>query len=265
MTSIGLQIGEGRTAEIYAWGDNQVLKLFRAETPQETVDYEARIAQIVTEAGIQAPAFGGIVEVNGRRGILYEYIRGASMLKQMQNQPWYIFRFARQFAAVHAAVHQGSAPELPSQRERIERRILQAPRLRNEVKRRLLKRLETLPDGDSICHGDFHPDNVLLSPHGPAVIDWTDARRGNPTADLARTTLLLTQSALPPNTNPAEHALINVFRRVFYRAYLRRYRQIRPFAYDEMQAWIPLQAAARLNEGIREEEDHLVQLAEKID
>ncbi len=264
MTSIGARIGEGRTAEIYTWGDHQVLKLFRAEIPPENVDYEARIAQIVTEADINAPAFGGVVEVNGRRGILYEYVQGVSMLKQMQKQPWLIIHFARQFAEVHAAMHQRSAPALPSQRERIERRILQAPRLSDTVKKRLCKRLETLPEGNSICHGDFHPDNVLMSPHGLMVIDWTDSNRGNPTADIARTTLLLTQSALPSNLSAADHTIFTIFRRIFYTAYLRRYAQIQPLARDEVQAWIPLQAAARLNEGIREEEDHLVNLAEKI-
>ena len=115
MTTIGARIGEGRTAEIYIWGDHQVLKLFRAEM-LDNVDYEARIAQIVTEAGINAPVFGGVVEVNGRRGILYEYVQGVSMLKQMQKQPWSMIHLARQFAEVHAAMHQRSAPELPSQR-----------------------------------------------------------------------------------------------------------------------------------------------------
>ena len=48
MSTIGAQIGEGRTAEIYTWGDHQVVKLFRAEM-SSNVEHEARIAQIVTE------------------------------------------------------------------------------------------------------------------------------------------------------------------------------------------------------------------------
>lgn len=103
-----------------------------------------------------------------------------------------------------------------------------------------------------------------MSPRSLIVIDWTDAKRGSPAADIARTTLLLTESALPGNLNPAARAFLNIFRRIFYAIYLNRYAQIRPFISEEVQAWIPLQAAARLNENIREEEDRLVRLAEKI-
>jgi Phosphotransferase enzyme family len=34
---------------------------------------------------------------------------------------------------------------------------------------------------------DFHPENVLLSPSGPVVIDWTNARCGDPPLDVAMT------------------------------------------------------------------------------
>jgi aminoglycoside phosphotransferase (APT) family kinase protein len=265
MTTIGTRIGDGRTAEIYTWGDHQVIKLFRADLPLDWVDYEARIAQIVIEAGISAPAFDGVVEINGRRGIVYEYIQGTSMRTQMQQQPWLMIQFAQQFAEVHATMHQRSAPALPSQHERIETGIRQAPRLSAALKKRLLKRLETLPDGDSVCHGDFHPDNVLMSPRGLLVIDWTDAKRGIPAADLARTRLLLRESALPSSLSTAERLLFNVFRRIFYKAYWKSYTRLRPTSRESVQAWIPLQAAARLNESIDEEEDHLVQLAGKID
>jgi uncharacterized protein (TIGR02172 family) len=265
MPTKGALIGEGRTAEIYAWGENQVLKLFHAESSPDSVDYEARIAQIVTEAGISAPAFGGMIEVDGRRGIVYEYVQGTLMLKQLQKQPWSVIKLARQFAEVHAAMHQRSAPALPSQHERLERRILQAPRLSDGVKSRLLKHLERLPTGDTVCHGDFHPENILMSPLGLKVIDWTDAKRGNPMADVARSSIILNQRSLPPRMNRLEGFILNTFRGLFHTVYLKRYAQIRPFAQEDLEAWIPVQAAARLNEGIREEEDHLVQLAEKVD
>jgi uncharacterized protein (TIGR02172 family) len=261
MTSAGARIGEGRTAEIYTWGDHQVLKLFHTGVPPENVDYEARIAKIITKAGVSAPVFGGVVEVNGRRGILYEYIQGISMRRQMQENPWHLLRFARQFAEVHAAVHERSALELPSQHERIGQRISRAHRLSETSKSRLLSRLEALPEANNVCHGDFHPDNILVSPHSLMVIDWTDAKRGSPAADIARTTILLTESALPAHLNPAARLFFNGFRRLFYHAYMSRYAQIRPLALAEVQAWIPLQAAARLSEGIEEEEKRLLYLS----
>ena len=34
------------------------------------------------------------------------------------------------------------------------------------------------PDGDAVLHLDLHPMNVVLSPDGPVVIDWTNAAAG---------------------------------------------------------------------------------------
>lgn len=59
-------------------------------------------------------------------------------------------------------------------------------------------RLHTVPfDGGSLIHFDLHPDNVLLSPSGPVVIDWTNARGGSAAADVAMTWLILETSAGP--------------------------------------------------------------------
>jgi len=46
-----------------------------------------------------------------------------------------------------------------------------------------------------ICHGDFHPLNVIVGAHGATVVDWTAARHGPPAFDVAFTALLL---AHPP-------------------------------------------------------------------
>jgi aminoglycoside phosphotransferase (APT) family kinase protein len=47
--------------------------------------------------------------------------------------------------------------------------------------------LASIGDGDRLLHLDLHPENVLLSPDGPVVVDWTNARRGEPAFDVALT------------------------------------------------------------------------------
>jgi aminoglycoside phosphotransferase (APT) family kinase protein len=51
--------------------------------------------------------------------------------------------------------------------------------------------LDGLPDGDRLCHGDYHPGNVLQAAGRIAVIDWGAATRGAPETDHARALLLL--------------------------------------------------------------------------
>ena len=45
-------IAIGRTAEVFAWGSAQVLKLHLPKMPGEWRDYEANVGRIVVEAGL---------------------------------------------------------------------------------------------------------------------------------------------------------------------------------------------------------------------
>lgn len=125
----------------------------------------------------------------------------------------------------------------------------------------LLQHLECLPDGTALCHGDFHPENALLGEKGVFAVDWPGAMRGNPMADIARTTLLLLYSELPPDL-PARDEILRQ-RKVFYRAYLEHYRTFSSLNLAQLQAWMPIVAAARLRENIPTEEPRLMQLIQE--
>jgi uncharacterized protein (TIGR02172 family) len=260
----GPRIGVGRTAEVYAWGDHQILKLYRADMPREWVHHEARIGQIVADAGVHAPAIGDTVEVDGRLGILYERITGPSMLDALAHQPWRLPSLARQFAQVHATMHACARPELPSQRQSLSRAIAYASGLDDVVRQRILVALDRMPGGESVCHGDYHPGNIILSPHGPVVIDWMTACHGNALADVARTMLLLRVGVLPQDTPLAQRVMTPLIRRAFLAAYLKAYRALRSLSEAEIEAWLPILAAARLNEGIEAEKTQLHRLANSI-
>ena len=64
-----------------------------------------------------------------------------------------------------------------------------------------------------VCHGDFHPLNVLVAPGGPAlhVIDWTNAGVGDRHGDIAWT-LLWFQIAAVAAPRPAERVLMRALR-----------------------------------------------------
>jgi Ser/Thr protein kinase RdoA (MazF antagonist) len=86
---------------------------------------------------------------------------------------------ARQFAEVHVAMHNCERPELPAQREGLIRAIVYTPNLDDTARQRVLAGLDQMAGGESVCHGDYHPGNIILSPRGPVVIDWMTAGHGN--------------------------------------------------------------------------------------
>ena len=255
-------IGFGRTAEVYAWGEAQILKLYRPEMPREWIAHEARVGRIVAEAGLAVPSVGDVIELEGRLGIVYERIVGPSMLDELVRRPWTLFRSARQFAEVHAAMHACRRPELPSLRDSLMRAIQYAPALPEATRGRVLAALLRLPDGDAICHGDYHPDNLIASPRGAIVIDWMTGTHGNSAADVARTVLLFQTAVLPEGVSAIKRVMTQIFRRAFLAAYLRAYRRVRPISDADIARWLPILAAARLNERIAAEEAALLRLAE---
>ena len=119
----------------------------------------------------------------------------------------------------------------------------------------VLKLTDDLPDGDILCHGDFHPDNIVMTERGSIIIDWTTASRGNLLADVARTSLILRLGELPPGTPALTREMVHFGRSLFHKTYLRQYFQLRPENRKHLSAWhLPI-AVARMGDGIEEEQN----------
>ena len=263
MVSLPAPFAVGRTAEIYVWQDGKILKLYRDWCPSNWVDHEAHIAAIVTAAGVPAPKAYEVVEVNGRRGLVYERLDGISMLQHMRTQPLKLAAYGRTLADLHLEMHSHSVPvEIPNQKAQLEGSIRMAKQLPEDVRQAALAALAGMPEGDRLCHGDYHPDNVLMTSQGLKVIDWMTANRGDPWADVARTHLLL--SFGQPTGNPLSFLLFTIGRTAFYNGYMNRYRAVCPQGAERLKAWIPIMAAARLNEEIPNEMERLQALARTL-
>ncbi len=263
----GSLIGIGRTAEVYAWGEDQVVKLFRREMPRQLAQREAEIASVVAGAGLHAPAVGGLVEVEDRVGVLYQHMEGPSMLDGIlaamkSGALDDLQAMAQQFADLHAAMHGCTRRQLPAQRDKLTHAITRAPHLSSQDRERVLRLLAGLPDGDAVCHGDYHPGNIVMTPAGAVIIDWLTACRGAPAADVARTMLMQAVAQLPPEYGLAASPAFDAGKKLFFDACLERYRERRPLHEELLEAWMPVMAAARLAEGIENETHLLLALAQ---
>ena len=254
--ALGNPIALGRTAEVYTWKEGYVLKLFHEWFPSGAIEHEARIAGVVQEAGLPAPAVGEIIEIDGRYGLVYKQVIGTSMMDAMVSRPWTIVHSARVLAELQIGMHRVEGlMDLPPQHEWLREKIQAAEKLSPDLREAALKVLGKLPEGNRLCHGDFHPGNVLMTGKGVVVIDWIDATRGNPLSDVARSSLLLEKSPLPEGT-PVRRILA-LMRGWFHRAYLSHYFRLQPGEWEDLTAWRMVNAAARLSEGVPEDSELL--------
>lgn len=254
---------EGYTAEIYVYQERKVLKLFREWVPPEWVDYEACVARAVHDLDLPVPAVGEIVEHQGRRGIIYERAEGISLLKTFQVKPWKIAWIARLLAELHADIHtQIVNDSFPSQWQRLIDGIQQAAMLPADLRNVVLAMLDRLPFNDRLCHNDFHPDNIIITKHGPIVIDWMNVARGNPLADVARTSLMI-RFGQPISGGKVAFWLMNQGRTVLHNTYLQHYFKLTGRNQEQFAQWETVVAAARLHENIPGEHEHLLAIIKR--
>ena len=94
----------------------------------------------------------------------------------------------------------------------------------------ILAVLDSLQEDNAFCHGDFRPENILLTAEEPVIIDWVDAPQGCPLVDIARTTLLLRVDELLPSTSQRRRQKIAKMPHLFYEAIWKRSTKYGAFA-----------------------------------
>jgi hypothetical protein len=155
-------VAAGRASEIFDLGDGRVLRRFLAGGDPER---EALVMEHARRNGYPVP---GVLEVT-EEALVLDRIDGPTMLGELRRRPWTLRRHAALLAELHERLHEISAPT----------------------------GLAAAGPGERLLHLDLHPDNVILSPAGPFVIDWTNALRGEPALDVAMTWVILATSGGP--------------------------------------------------------------------
>jgi aminoglycoside phosphotransferase (APT) family kinase protein len=239
---LGEPIALGRTAEIYPYGEEKVLKLFLSDTPQPWINKEIEIGSYIQETNIPVPKVYERVKIEEREGVIYERIEGPSLLNELATKPWNVVKYGRLLANLHVQVHDVTAPKsLETQREWATGGIPDSEKISADMKAKVLELLDSLPDGDQLCHGDFHPGNIIITQRGPVIIDWMTVSQGVASGDVARTATIL-ETAKAPEGTPMRW-LLEWIRKLFLGTYLKTYLQLRPNIGKSLASWQAVMAA----------------------
>ena len=248
------RIAEGGTSEIFAWAEDKILKLYYEGAPPGAAEEEAIRASIAYDAGLNTPAVIDTIAIENRQGIIFERVHGVDMVEAIISNPEKLIPYAHLLAELQVDVHACTASTLPLQRQRLQGQIQSANGLPAETKTAIFADLDRLQADSTLCHGDFHPENILITAEEPVIIDWVDVTQGSPLVDIARTTLILRVSELPPSANERRRQKVAEVRHLFYEAYLEHYTQIQSISREAIARWELPVAAARLSEEISEHE-----------
>lgn len=260
---IGELLGRGNTADVYRWGRTEVVKiLHQREHSEHEAKKEARNAEAVQSLGLKTPAFGGLVEIEGKTCLIYERIDGPTMLSRIERTESSVVHYARMMAQLQFDIHQAEVPFDPSLKRELSHQIQTAAVLNEAEKQAVLSKVKSLPEGKKLCHYDFHPGNIILSPNGPVVIDWINAMVGNEAADVARTSMMLRSHAVPRDT--PDWLLERVLRKLFHDEYRKEYMLLSGMGWKAVDEWMAPALAARIGEVQNLERNEIVHCLREI-
>jgi Ser/Thr protein kinase RdoA (MazF antagonist) len=209
--SLGEKIGEGVFADVHAWAPGQVVKLYKAGTPRRNCTYEAYLTRAVFAAGVPAPEVFDEITLEERFGIVLGRFDGPTLLQHYKSGAVTFEQAGAILASLVMSVHKTPPPpEVPSLRDYVHGSLRQhGDTFPNDVASRILARIDRLRPGDGLCHGDSHPDNVIMTAEGPRLIDWISAVRARAAFDLAYIHVSLTELAPEIADNPERPRAVN--------------------------------------------------------
>lgn len=174
---------------------DRILKLFPTFTSESFVEKEFNNALTIKGLSFNKAEVHGRNNIQGRFGIVYEYIKGDKLtnliqfefeknegdedLKNLEKYSFYL-------SDLHKKITKNKVPHSVSYKSSIRYQICASTMHTKEEKKEALQILERLPSGDSLCHGDYHVGNLIISGETPYIIDFADICKGPALFDIAR-------------------------------------------------------------------------------
>jgi uncharacterized protein (TIGR02172 family) len=231
----GKIIGVGNTAAIYEWDEGRVLKLFYQGYPKDAIEKEFHNAMAIGDMNFAKPRAYEIVSYEGRNGIVYDMVEGESLLDWIM-RTGDLQKCAVYMAKLHKAIIKNSISNVPNYKEFLKYHIKNAQSVDLHKQEEMLKMIERLRDGDTLCHGDFHPGNIIISNGNAIVIDFMNVCHGSWLYDVARTVFLIEYTPMPKEADNREVLLH--FKKTLAELYLIQMNATREMIYDYLSVII---------------------------
>ncbi|ONG97705.1 aminoglycoside phosphotransferase family protein [Bacillus cereus] len=232
--NLGNQIAKGNTANIYLY-EKKVIKLFNEYLPDTESMNEAKKQKYAYSCGLPVPNVFEVTKIQNRQAIIMEYVKGDSigdlMLNNLNEAERYINICVNEQKKIHAICM--NTDEIESMRVRLERQIKSVHKVDEKQKGNILDKLHSIKFEPRLCHGDFHPFNLILNNKNANIIDWVDASAGDLRADVFRTYLLYSQYSVE-----------------LAEMYLQIYCSNTDLTRDEIFQWAPIISVARFTEKV---------------
>lgn len=224
-------ISDGDKVQVYEY-DGSAVKVFKdPHEPKSVILYEALTHTRVEETGYpRIPTLQEVRNIDGKWAVSYQFIKGKTLAELLRDEPDKADEHLSLMADLQIEINSCRSAKLSRLKDYLKRSIDTLDVIDDVKKYELLTKLEAMPKHVKLCHGDFTPENIIVSDDGVYVVDWLKAKQGNASADIAKTYL---RFCLSHRTEYAEK-------------YLKLYCSKTGTSVKYVHDWLPIIAAAQL-------------------
>ena len=180
-------IAKGANGAVYRYDDETILKTYFAKDALPEIKQERENARKAFVLGINTAIPYGIVRVDEGYGTVTELLNAESVTKLIRNNPEDLHQAAKYYIdmlkSIHAiGVEDGEVPDMKE--TALAWAEFVAPHLPADQGQKLRALIEAVPKQNTLMHGDYHTNNIMVQNGEPLLIDMDTLCMGHPVFEL---------------------------------------------------------------------------------
>ena len=180
-------IAKGANGAVYRYNDETILKTYFAKDALPEIKQERENARKAFVLGINTAIPYGIVRVNDGYGTVTELLNATSVTKLIRNNPDDMSEAAKYYIDMLKSIHAINVEdgEVPDMKETaLAWADFVAPHLPEGQGKKLRALIEAVPKRNTLMHGDYHTNNIMVQNGEPLLIDMDTLCMGHPVFEL---------------------------------------------------------------------------------
>ena len=180
-------IAKGANGAVYRYDDETILKTYFAKDALPEIKQERENARKAFVLGINTAIPYGIVRVNDGYGTVTELLNAISVTKLIRNNPDDLTEASKYYIdmlkSIHAIeVEDGEVPDM--KQTALDWADFVAAHIPEEQGKKLRALIEAVPKRNTLMHGDYHTNNIMVQNGEPLLIDMDTLCMGHPIFEL---------------------------------------------------------------------------------
>ena len=181
-------LGKGANGAVYRYDDETIVKTYHNKDSLPEIQQERENARKAFVHGINTAIPYGIVRVGDGYGTVTELLKAKSISKMMKESPDDLDEAVKYYVDMVKGIHaiEVEPDEVPDAKVTVVdwARFLE-PHLPAESYQKLVSLVDAIPQQNTLLHGDYHTNNIMIQNGEALLIDMDTLSCGHPIIEFA--------------------------------------------------------------------------------